>query len=184
MEIHLIRHTAVHNPDNVCYGRSDISLVENHIEDFDKVSIDQDYDLVLSSPALRCQSLVQHYNLSYDIDARLSEYNFGNWEQQKWSDIPKDEIEPWYDDFVNIKPPNGEDLLEMQLRVMSVWEELIAKQKYKKVLIITHAGVIRLIFQSILAFPLDKMFNIFVEHGKKNIITVDKKILTIKQINV
>jgi alpha-ribazole phosphatase len=44
----------------------------------------------------------------------------------------------------------------MQTRVSEFWHELILKKGINKVLVIAHAGVIRLILRSILQFPLEK----------------------------
>ncbi|SHL83076.1 alpha-ribazole phosphatase family protein [Chryseobacterium polytrichastri] len=184
MEIHLIRHTAVENPDNLCYGFAEMSLRKDYVEDFKLISIDQDFDLIISSPSQRCQILAKHFQLNYQTDERIKEMNFGDWELQKWNDIPKDEINPWYEDFINVKATNGENLLEMQTRVSKFWNELIAKENSNKVLIFSHSGVIRLILQSILKFPLENMFNIQIDYGKKTIISVKDGLISIKKMNI
>jgi alpha-ribazole phosphatase len=47
-------------------------------------------------------------------------------------------------------------------------------ERRQKVLIITHAGVIRLILQAVLQFPLENMFNIQIDYGKKVILEVNE----------
>lgn len=172
MEIHLIRHTAVENPENLCYGFAEMSLRKNYLEDFKAINLDKDFDLIISSPSQRCQLLAKYFQFNYTIDERIKEMNFGDWELQKWIDIPEDEINLWYEDFINIKATNGENLLEMQNRVSEFWNELISNENSKKVLIVSHAGVIRLILQSILQFPLENMFSIHIDYGRKTIIEV------------
>lgn len=184
MEIHLIRHTAVENPENLCYGFAEIPLKKDYPEDFKMLDIDKDYDVIISSPSERCRLLADYFKLDYQTDERLREMNFGNWEMKKWTDIPEEEINPWYKDFVNIKATGGENLVEMQARVFSFWNELIQKEDIHKVLIITHAGVIRLILQTVLKFPLENMFNIQIDYGKKVIINVNDKIFSVKKMNV
>lgn len=184
MEIHLIRHTAVENPDNLCYGFAEMSLRKSYVEDFKAIDLDKDFDFIISSPSQRCQLLAKHFQLNYQTDERIKEMNFGDWELQKWSDIPEDEINPWYEDFINIKATNGENLLEMQTRVSKFWNELISKENSNKVLIISHAGVIRLILQSILQFPLENIFNIQIDYGKKTIIDVKNGLISIKKMNI
>ncbi|UKB85243.1 alpha-ribazole phosphatase family protein [Chryseobacterium sp. MEBOG06] len=184
MEIHLIRHTAVENPENLCYGFSDIPLRKNYQEDFKRILLDDDYDFVISSPSLRCHLLADHFQFEYTTDERIREMNFGNWEMKKWTDIPEEEINPWYQDFVNVKAAGGENLLEMQTRVLSFWNELILKKDTDKVLIVSHAGVIRLILQAVLQFPLEKMFSIQIDYGKKVLLNRHKNLMSIKNINV
>lgn len=184
MEIHLIRHTAVENPDNLCYGFAEMSLRKDCNDDFKLIQIDKDFDLVISSPSQRCQSLAKYFQLNYETDERIREMNFGDWELKQWSEIPEEEINPWYEDFITVKAKNGENLLEMQTRVSEFWNELISKKNINKVLIATHAGVIRLILQSILQFPLEKMFNIQINYGKRTVIEVKNGLISIKNINL
>ncbi|RXM40747.1 alpha-ribazole phosphatase [Chryseobacterium sp. CH21] len=184
MEIHVIRHTAIENPESLCYGFAEMPLQKDYIEDFKTMDLDQDYDIIISSPSQRCYRLAEYFTFDYQTDGRLREMNFGNWELKKWTDIPEEEINPWYQDFVSVKASGGESLLEMQTRVLSFWNELIQKDKGEKVLIITHAGVIRLILQAVLQFPLENMFSIQIDYGKKVIINVNEGILCVKKMNV
>lgn len=184
MEIHLIRHTAVDNPENLCYGFAEMPLLKEYQQDFESLNLDEDFDVIISSPAQRCRLLAEYFKLDYSTDERLREMNFGNWELKKWTEIPEQEINPWYEDFIHVKASGGENLLEMQTRVLSFWNELIAEKDIQKVLIIAHAGVIRLILQAVLKFPLDNMFNIQIDYGKKVIVDVNEGYFSIKKLNV
>lgn len=183
MEIHLIRHTAVENPENLCYGFAEMPLRKECQEDFKAINLDADFDYIVSSPAQRCCLLAEYFQFKYSTDERLREMNFGNWELKKWIDIPEHEIQPWYGDFISVKASGGENLLEMQTRVQSFWSELIEKKSIHKTLIIAHAGVIRLILQSVLQFPLENMFNIQIDYGKKVIIEAKEDYFSIKKVN-
>jgi len=184
MEIHLIRHTAVENPDHLCYGFAEMPLRKDYLEDFKVISIDKDFDLVISSPSQRCQALAEHFQQDFTTDERIKEMNFGDWELKKWTDIPEEEINPWYKDFIRVKATNGENLLEMQSRVSEFWNELISKENTNKVLIVTHAGVIRLILQFILQFPLENMFTIQIDYGKKTVVEVRNGLISVKSVNI
>ncbi len=182
MEIHLIRHTAVENPDNVCYGFAEIPL-RNNPDDFNSISLDKDFDLVISSPSQRCQLLAKHFQLNYETDERIREMNFGNWELKKWTDIPEEEIQPWYEDFIHVKAPDGESLMDMKARVSEFWNELVSKENLNKILIVTHAGVIRLVLQSVLQFPLENMFRIETGYGRRTVIVVKDGLTSVKSLN-
>ncbi|CAI8891429.1 alpha-ribazole phosphatase family protein [Chryseobacterium sp. IT-36CA2] len=184
MEIHLIRHTAVENPENLCYGFAEMPLRKDYIEDFQTLDIDKDYNEIISSPSKRCRLLADYFTFDYQTDERLREMNFGDWEMKKWTDIPEEEINPWYKDFVYVKASGGENLLEMQTRVLSFWQELIQKKEIEKVLIVTHAGVIRLILQAVLQFPLENMFAVQIDYGKKVIIDVNEGNFYVKKMNL
>lgn len=184
MEIHLIRHTAVENPDHLCYGFAEIPLRKGFEEDLKDIRLDKDFDLIISSSSQRCQLLAKYFQLNYETDERIREMNFGDWELRKWSEIPKEEINPWYEDFITIKAKNGENLLEMQTRVSEFWNELISKENTNKVLIIAHAGVIRLIIQAILQFPLENIFSIQIDYGKRVVIDVKGELISIRSVNI
>ena len=184
MEIHLIRHTAVDNPENLCYGFAEMPLRKEYSDDFKNLNLDNGFELVISSPAQRCCLLAEHFKFKFSTDERIREMNFGNWELKKWTEIPEEEINPWYKDFINIKASGGENLIEMQTRVISFWNELVAKKDIGKVLIIAHAGGIRLILQAVLQFPLENMFKIQIGYGKKVIIQENDGHLSIVSINV
>lgn len=184
MEIHLIRHTAVDNLENRCYGFAEMLLRKDFIEDFKMLNLDNNYDVIVSSPSQRCRLLADFFKFDYQTDGRLREMNFGNWEMKKWTDIPEEEINPWYQDFVSVKASGGENLLEMQTRVLSFWNEFIQRKDLEKALIVTHAGVIRLILQAVLQFPLENMFTIQIDYGRKVIIHVNEGVFSVKKVNV
>lgn len=171
MEIHIIRHTQVIVPDGVCFGQTDVDLRGEWKEDLAKVQIDPDYDAVYSSPLKRCTQLAEYFGLNYTKENRLIELSFGDWEMRNWDEIPEEEINPWYSDFIYTFPTNGENLLLLQKRVLDFFGEVQEKHPDDKILIITHSGVIRLLLQKVLEFPLENMFRIQPQHGKKMIIT-------------
>ncbi|MDK7375923.1 histidine phosphatase family protein [Weeksella virosa] len=169
MEIHFLRHTPVHNPENRCYGKSDISLPDNYLEHFGRIKLDTDYDCVFSSPSERCTKIAEYFGLKYTIDQRITELNFGDWEGKKWIEIPQNEIDPWYEDFVYYPTKNGESLYDLRLRVKE-FIRTVKEEKHTKVLVITHAGVIRSAIQLVLDFPMKNFFLVDCQFGKKTII--------------
>ena len=84
-------------------------------------------------------------------DNRLFEIDFGDWEGILWDDINKNELDLWMDKFVTNPPPNGESFNQMFTRVSNLID-MLRNKKVDKVLIITHAGVIRCFFAHLLNF--------------------------------
>lgn len=171
MEIHIIRHTKVAVPDSICFGQTDVALREEWKKDLAEVQIDADYDVVYSSPLSRCTQLADFFKFEYQIDTRLKEMNFGAWEMQAWDAIPLEQIQPWYDNFIHINPPEGENLVILKERINDFWEEIQEKHKDQKVLVITHSGVIRILLQLVIEFPLENLFIVQPQHGKKMVLT-------------
>ena len=176
MEVYLIRHTPVANGKDICYGQSNIPLAETFLHDTAhlKNQLPLEFDAVYCSPLLRCQKLAKA--LGYEniqLENALLEMNFGQWENKKWNEINQDDLNNWMADFINIKTPNGENLLELFERVKLFMENL-RQQKHEKTLIISHAGVIRCIWAYLLEIPLQNIFKIPVDYGQVMIFNIEE----------
>ena len=169
MEIYLVRHTTPKIAKGICYGQADIPLLDSFPSELKKVqallSLDEPHTAkVFTSPLKRCLQLTKTLFSEYTEDSRLKELNFGNWELQPWNAIDKKDLDVWMSSFVNTAPPNGESYLDLAKRSLEVLEEITSKS-YKKVIIITHAGVIRALLANILDIPLEDSFDITVPYG-------------------
>lgn len=168
MLIHLIRHTTPDIKSGVCYGQKDLHLA-NSFEQEKAVILQQlehSYDTVFSSPLQRCQQLANALPTdNLKLEKSLMEVNFGDWEGKHWDNIPRSESQAWADDFINIAPPNGESLLQMQQRVQGFIDQNLQPQNDKRVAIVTHAGVIRLFLAWALSIPLVNIFQIKLAYG-------------------
>jgi len=179
MEIYLIRHTTVNNPNKLCYGQSDIELAtdwETHFTAlYQKLAANLPGSLFYSSPYQRCTLLAGF--LSHDqfqTDARLSEMHFGDWEQCAWTAINQPVLSSWMADFVNYQVPGGESFVQMHHRCTQFWDEL-SDISADRIIIITHAGVIRSLLAHVLGIPLDKVFQLEIDYGSITKITVAKQ---------
>lgn len=166
MEVYIIRHTPVLAGKNICYGQSDLSVAETFIQDVQqfKSKLPDNFDRVYCSPLQRCVNLANA--LKFDnvlFDNALMEMNFGDWENKNWDDLDQGELNSWMADFVNIKTPNGESLVELYERVKLFLDNL-RLQPCKKVLLISHAGVIRCIWAYLLEIPLQNIFKLPVNY--------------------
>lgn len=174
MEVYLIRHTETVSEKGICYGQADVALLAPFEEQFRSIKqeLGNEEMVFYSSPLQRCLQLAQYLSKqAIEIDKRLMEMHFGNWELQPWDIIPKEELNPWMEDFVSVQVPNGESFEILYERVLSFIEEL-KQQSHEKAAIITHAGVIRsfLCFQQNL--PLKDAFQNKVNFGQIIKITI------------
>lgn len=166
MEVHVIRHTVVAVGKDICYGQSDVPLADSFSQDVSDLTnqLSHDFDAVYCSSLNRCEVLAKALNFNnFSIEKALMEMNFGDWENKKWSDIDQNELNNWMVDFVNVKAPNGENLNELFERVAHFMDKL-RQQSFNKVLLITHAGVIRCIWAYLLCIPLKNIFKVPVGH--------------------
>lgn len=167
MEVILIRHTKVNNPTSVCYGQTDIGLASSFENEKDsilsKLTLTDPFT-VYSSPAKRCTRLAESIVCTYKVDTRLQEMNFGDWENTPWQDIPQPQLTLWMEDFVTIQTPHGESFLDLHKRVKEFITEL-QQSESDKVILITHAGVIRSILCDSLGIPLVNAFRLTIDYG-------------------
>ena len=167
MNIYLLRHPAVYNPHQLCYGQSEIPLMEHFTMDFDwlKDQLNLKEQLICySSPYKRCTKLAAYLSDQVVMDERLSELNFGDWEMKSWAEIPEQELNPWMQDFVHHRMENGENFNDLFDRTIQFYEELVA-QDQEDVVVVTHAGVIRSMVSYVLDIPLAKAFHLKVDYS-------------------
>ena len=180
MHIYLIRHSTVYNPNKLCYGQSEIPLEENFTVDFDwiKDALQPQFTadtLFISSPFRRCTKLADYLSDgNYEINNQITEIDFGSWEMKPWTEIPEQEINPWMEDFVNYRIPNGENFVDLFERVISFYEEII-KKEVKNIILVTHAGVIRSLISYLLDFPLENAFNLQIDYSSISKIEFDER---------
>jgi len=122
--------------------------------------------VIYSSPLQRCTVLTDYLSeADYQTDLRLMEMHFGDWEMKNWDAISPEEINPWMNDFVNVKVPNGESFTELYARVMDFTATIYQSDTEKPLVLVTHAGVIRSILCKTSNLPLKDAFQNKVEFG-------------------
>ncbi|WP_430935119.1 alpha-ribazole phosphatase [Saccharicrinis sp. 156] len=169
-EVYLIRHTTPKVKPGVCYGISDVDVVESFNEEVDDIKHllnGFSPELVAASPLIRCQKLAVSLFSDLDIntDNRLMEMNFGDWEMKPWADIDRSTMKTWSADFVNIPTPNGECFNDLYQRASGFMDELIRKSDSPKVALVTHSGIMRCLCSRYLHIPLSKVFRLKLNYG-------------------
>lgn len=166
MEIYLIRHTTPKVEKGICYGQVDLDITETFLEEVEAIKphLPSDEIKVYSSPLQRCKKLADALfdGLAIDVHDDLMELNCGQWELLPWNDIPKEEIQPWMDDFVNVAVPKGESYVDLHNRVVKRFNEIVSKQE--SAVIVAHGGVLRSILSHITSTPLKESFDAFTLH--------------------
>jgi alpha-ribazole phosphatase len=172
MEIYLIRHTETVCEKGICYGQTDVNIAEPFEGVFKNILSQLPAEAVLfSSPLKRCVILADYIQKnikihSYQEDSRLMEMNFGDWEMLSWNEIPQEQLNPWMEDFVNIKVSNGESFTELHQRTKSFLNEKISKDVSAPIIIVAHAGIIRSILCHQNSLPLKDAFQNNVDFGQ------------------
>jgi isoleucyl-tRNA synthetase len=114
--------------------------------------IPSDIDYIFVSPIQRTQETAQiikdHLGLAdenYITDVRLTETNLGSeWEGKKWEDAHNQEYFASNEDFIDLKlAEDAESINDVYKRSMDLMFDLEEKYKDKKILIVSHGGILR-----------------------------------------
>lgn len=182
MEIYCLRHGPVKVNHNICYGWTDVEPEVLSDEETSIFDIDS-FDHVELSPLKRCLYLAQRVGLSKGhVDERIMELNFGDWELMDWDAVFDDQGDVWMNDYVNQRCPQGESYQDLYERVASWFNELI-KKEYKKVLVVTHSGVIRALISHVGNVSLRDTFDYDVDYLSVSKITAKNKGFMFNYIN-
>lgn len=127
---------------------------------------------VVSSPLLRCrafaEALAARHGLPLTIDARLREIGFGEWEGRTADEIEAatpGAIARFRADPLNARPAGAEPLEVFHARVSAALDEMAARHAGQHVLLVVHAGVIRMALAWALAIPLARAYGIEVANA-------------------
>lgn len=179
--IHLIRHGQVVGHDQPRYnGQSDVALTEQGIRQYHHLAeqlADAPISACYTSDLSRCvagaEIICGRLGIQPVKRSQLRELNIGIWEGLTWDEITRRWPDEWrarLADLVNYRVPEGENLLDMQARVMPVITEIREQHQGREILVVGHGGVNRVILLNAIGAPLASMFNIEQNFGCHNII--------------
>lgn len=127
---------------------------------------------IVSSPLLRCSAfaaeLAGRLGLDWEIDPRLCEIGFGDWEGKTGDQLraaDPDILKRFYHDPVGQRPPGAEPLDAFLGRVGESVDALRAAHAGRHLLLICHAGVIRAAVAHTLDAPLAAMYRLDVANA-------------------
>ncbi|MGK5081470.1 histidine phosphatase family protein [Janthinobacterium sp. HLX7-2] len=162
MRLILVRHPSPQVTSGTCYGRSDV-VVAPHEMAAVRASLQASLPAhvpVYASPLRRCADLARV--LAQDLpastliyDKRLAEMDFGSWEMRPWHAIARQNIDAWAANMAHYRPGGGENVLAMAARVEAFLHDLLREQ-HETVVIICHAGTIRLLSALQAGLPLEE----------------------------
>ena len=162
MKLWLARHAQPLIASGICYGVTDVAADEalTLLAAESLARVLPPHMLCRVSPLQRCQQLASAlqqirpdclFNSSTYTDTRLAEMDFGHFEGQLWSAIPKADVDAWTANFGDHRFGGVESANDVLHRVAQALTDCQAchsqtqalVQQVSDVLWITHAGVIR-----------------------------------------
>lgn len=179
--IYLIRHGEVEGAGKPRYnGHADVALSPRGVaqyhelkERFNGTNISACYSSDLTRCVIGADILSAHLSIVPVKNSALRELNIGIWEGMTWGEIIAKYPEMWQarlNDLVNYRVPQGENLVDVNSRVMPVIQEMVERHRGEEVLVVAHGGVNRIILLNAIGAPLSAMFNIEQKYCAFNII--------------
>lgn len=127
---------------------------------------------IVSSPLLRCrafaETLAERHGLPLTLDERLKEVGFGEWEGKSAAEIEQGTpgtLARFKSDPVNARPAGAEPLVDFHARVAAALDDLLAQHAGQHVLLVGHAGVMRMALAWALQMPLQHAYRIEVANA-------------------
>ena len=131
-------------------------------------------DAVLSSPLRRTEATARRIadacGRPVELEPRLLEMGFGRWEGltheqvRSQGDVARRHLERWRAD-PGLAPPGGESLADVQVRVVSLVQELEERRPGRTVVLVTHVGPIKALLCHALGVPLARTARMFLDPG-------------------
>ena len=126
-------------------------------------------DKIYTSPALRCVQSTrvlsdicsQDFEILFSLTGRKNGIFSGLTIEEINKKYPGD-IEKYYKTPELYTPNGGESLEELNHRVDAILQEIINKNKNKRLVIVTHGEIIQSAIANSLGIPLNKQFQIYV----------------------
>ncbi|WJD63940.1 histidine phosphatase family protein [Pseudomonas kurunegalensis] len=130
------------------------------------------WEVLVSSPLQRCarfaDDLGAQLNLPVQREPGLQELHFGDWEGRSAAQIMEDQADAlgrfWENPYA-FTPPNGEPVEAFAERVLAAVERLSRQHAGKRVLLVTHGGVMRLLLARARGLPRAQLLQVEVGHG-------------------
>jgi len=166
MKIYFVRHGQTQkNKERRATGWADDPLNEEGIKEAYKTKeeVPNDFTHIYSSDLVRCRQTAEIINKKLNIlttyDIRLRERNFGSLQGKTIEEIGSELWEKDHNQEYNYQSYGGESVKDVKERLFDFIFDIKKKQNGKKVLIVTHAGIIRLLHHLLKGKIPEKIYN-------------------------
>ena len=195
--IYLIRHgeSEWNAAGDLYCGRTDIGLSKEGVTqaknagDFlSSVAFDRAY----ASPLIRARDTAElilgERNLPIQLDERIYEGDFGEWEGRSKAAFIKEDPDSWESWMANPWETRagrtGETAREMYERASAFFKEVSDKHPGETVLVVAHNNTIRFFLAGILGMPFSNYRRIFQDNTGINVLDVDGDDILIRSLNI
>ncbi len=164
-------------------GQTDDPLSEKGWEEMRRaVDRVRPWQAIVSSPLARCrdfaQALALETGLSLSLEPRFKEVAFGAWEGKTPAELKAgdgDVIFNFKCDPVGNRPDGAEPLKRFYARVAAGYDDLLASHAGRHILVVAHAGVIRMVMCRVLGTPPEHAYRIQVGSAAMTRVRVEER---------
>ncbi|MEM7341520.1 MAG: histidine phosphatase family protein [Actinomycetota bacterium] len=144
MTLHIVRHGRTEaNASGLLLGRADPGLDPIGRTQADKIASWLGRpDRLVSSPLRRCMETAEAFGVEIEADDRAIELDYGDFDLTPVRDVPAEVWREWRRD-PTFRPPGGETLVELQVRVGELLDELAADAIDRDVVVLTHVSPVK-----------------------------------------
>ena len=177
LRIHLIRHPKPAVESGVCYGQTDLGLFDDAEAAAERLRLHLPQGFaVLSSPLKRCYQLAGTLTANVQIDARLQEMHFGDWENRRWDDIPRADLDAWAAAPFDYTPPGGESAATMATRVIAFATQLASAPTLSgaDLVVVSHQGPLRVLIAHWLDLPRESWLKLQLDFAASSCIELSR----------
>ena len=171
-QVSLLRHGETTAGDRYC-GHSDVRLSPRGWLQLCEAVEGRRWERIISSPLRRCAEfarlLAQDLDVPCEVDERLRELHFGEWEGRSAAELQQqcpEALGRYWQDPATHTPPGAETLAQLRARVLGFWGELAPVAGDERVLVIAHGGPIRILIAEFAGLPGGNPLQIEVPHAQ------------------
>lgn len=157
-----------------CVGIKQAYFLKNY---FSNIAIDKVYTSSLKRCMQTAEIILKEKQQNYIVTKELKEINMGTWENMSVEYIKENFPQSYEERGRDIEffiPPKGESFHQLADRVMMAFENIVS-QEDETILIVSHAGVNRVILSQLLGLTIQDIFDIHQPYGCVNELIWEKE---------
>lgn len=124
-----------------------------------------EWQQIVSSDLSRCAAfaceLGERLSVEVEMDPGFRELAFGSWEGKSAAELLAADPEgtaAFWGDPINNTPVGAETLRSFQQRITGAWQALLERHAGKRLLLVGHAGMMRILLLHTLGLPLESFY--------------------------
>lgn len=196
VRLFLVRHGEAANVTDGVFrynGHIDVDVSPRGAKQIEKVAQylqDKNISAVYSSDLQRArrgaEAIARHHGLSVQALSEFREVKMGVWEGLTYKEIQQrypEEVENKFREFVHYRVPGGENLIDIQNRVVPRIRALVTLHRGQEIVLVGHGGMNMVLLCDAMNLGLDNFFRITQGNGCLNIIDYFDDMTVVRLMN-